>query len=256
MSIIPFPNESHKRRTILILSRYEYERLNYESWGNPLLRDAMNGKVFILISSEINEENLIIQNIIQKGIETEGNLLIQNPYDQSDYEIVDNALSNFTLAKWSHFVTFCDYLGVKNLTIEQAEVSSLSGKELYKGEIDTPVGNVNLDWKQTIDKLRQSSLRIKRNILNSERDSNVAEQYLRKYFSNDQFIKSLIDLQPKGSYELEFNLTQEVKRNIDIATGLNLPQIPGNTLYGNLKVKLDKVTRESYQYKLSIKVEF
>jgi len=257
MNRITFPSQPQKRRLILVLSAFEYERLQYEDWGNPLLRDAMNGKLYILVS-EFHEQNPIVQNIILKGLDNEGTLLIQNPYDISEYEAVDNISSTFPLAKWSHFVNFCDYLGVQNVFIEQVEITSLSGRSIYKGKLGIAIGNVNGDVKNILGNIQKQALKIQRTVKadDVQRDIIEAEKYFNEHLSGDAFIKNLLNIRPTGSYSVECSLTQEIKRTLDIAASLNLPQIPGNNLYMNLRTSINKVTKESYEFKLNIKIEF
>jgi hypothetical protein len=256
MNVVPLPAEPRKRRIIFVISRYEYERLHYEAWGASLLRDAMNGKVYMLIPSEVDEQNPIMNSLIQKGLDNEGMLLIQNPYDALDYAEIDKVLSVFSPSKWSHFLTFCDYLGVKNVDVEQVEISSFSGKELYKGGFELSSSKTNLELNSAIDRIQSDLIRIRRNLSSNERDFEAAEIYFSKHLSIDPFIKSLLTLRPKGSYELDFNLTQEVKRTLDVAAGLSLPQVPGTSIYADLKAKIDRSVRESYEFKLKLKVEF
>ena len=87
MSMLRLPDEPQKRRIIFILSPYEYERLQYERSGNPLLLDAINGKVYILVPSKVDQQNPIIETLIQKQLDSVGSFLMQNPHDFSDYEL-------------------------------------------------------------------------------------------------------------------------------------------------------------------------
>jgi len=74
--------------------------------------------------------------------------------------------------------------------------------------------------------------------------------------ASDPLVKSLLNIRPKGSYELEFNLTQEVKRNLDIAASLKMPELPGNNIYANVQLNISRVMKESREFKLGIKIQF
>lgn len=256
MSTIPFPNEPQKRRVILVLSPYEYERLQYERWGHPLLLDALNGKVYILIPSEVDQQNPIVEALIQKGLDNEGTFLLQNPCDFSDYEDVNKAFYTFALSKWSHFIIFCDYLGVKNVSIEQVEIISSSNEEIHQGGISAASGQVDAEMKNNLDSFNQVYMRIGRTLPENERDTEKAVKYFRQHLASDPFIKSLLDLRSKGSYELEFNLTQEIKRNLNIAVSLQMPKLPGDNIYKNAQANISRVLRESHEFKLGIKIQF
>lgn len=256
MSMLRLPDEPQKRRIIFILSPYEYERLQYERSGNPLLLDAINGKVYILVPSKVDQQNPIIETLIQKQLDSVGSFLMQNPHDFSDYENINTASSIFTLSKWFHFVTFCDYLGVKNVSIEQVEILSLSSQSVYKGDVNIPVGKTDAEVKRTLDNINKTSIRINRVLPDNERDGEEATKYFKQHLASDPLVKSLLNLRPKGSYELEFNLTQEVKRSLDIAASLKMPEFPGNNIYANVQLDISKVMKESREFKLGIKIQF
>ena len=112
-----WPDEPHRRKTVLVLNQQDIDALHYEEGGADLL---LNEEVYIL-SSSLQESNPVIQDLVDSGLVQPGAVLIQSPFDKNIYENSMQALRRFALDKHLHFSTLCMYLGARAVTIEQSE---------------------------------------------------------------------------------------------------------------------------------------
>lgn len=242
---------SKKRKAILVISTHELDRLEYAPEGSELL---LSEQVHLLVPSYVTTSDLE-EKLDNSGLLEPGNLLIQSPYDSSDYVVLDKASSTFALTKYLHFTTLCGLLGAREVTVEQIEVKTLTGKQIFKGSIDSPYADGSIEAvNKTFDEIR-NNIKLKSVFGGGEPNLEEAEAHLRQYqLLNDVSMKSLID-QRKGrnpikSRELTLSLSEESKRNLQVVTDIKVP------VYANLQAQIEKVRKEVYEFTLMIKVEF
>ncbi|NJN24020.1 MAG: hypothetical protein HC810_06000 [Acaryochloridaceae cyanobacterium RL_2_7] len=120
---------SKKRKAILVVSPHELDRLEYTPEGSELL---LSEQIHLLVPSYVTTSDLE-EKLDGSGLLEPGTLLIQSPYDTSDYVMLDKASSTFALTKYLHFTTLCGLLGAREVTVEQIEVKTLTGKQIFKG---------------------------------------------------------------------------------------------------------------------------
>lgn len=240
-----------KRKAILVISPHELDRLEYTPNGSELL---LNEQIHLLVPSYVTTSNLE-EKLDSNGFLEPGTLLIQSPYDTSDYVILDKAPSTFALTKYLHFTTLCGLLGAREVTVEQIEVKTVAGKQVFKGSIDSPYTNGSIEVSdRTFEEIR-NNIKLQSKFDGSEPNLEEAEAHLRQYqLLNDISMKSLID-QRKGknpikSRELTLSLSEDSKRNLQVATDIKIP------VYASLQAQIEKVRKEAYEFTLMMRVEF
>jgi hypothetical protein len=240
-----------RRKAILVISEHESDRLEYTPGGNELL---LSEQVHLLVPSYVTTGDLE-EKLDSSGLLEPGSLLIQSPYDTSDYVILNKASSTFVLSKYLHFTTLCGLLGAREVTVEQIEVKTLTGKQIFKGSLDSPYSDGKIEAINRIFEEIRNNIKLQSKFDGGEPDLEKAENHLRQYqLSNDISMKSLID-QRKGknpikSRELTLSLSEESKRNLQVITDIKVP------VYANLQAQIEQFRKEVYEFTLSIKVEF
>ena len=126
MSDSTWPNEPHRRKTVLVLDQQDIDALRYEAGGADLL---LNKDVYTL-SSSLEESNPIVQDLIDSGLVQPGTVLIQSPFDKNVYENSIQAVERFALAKYLHFSTLCMNLGAREVTVEQIELKNTEDRKI------------------------------------------------------------------------------------------------------------------------------
>ena len=239
-----------KRKAILILSPHDLTRLEYEPQGNELL---LNEQIYLLVSDV--PDSPLKSKLENNGLLELGNLLIQSPYDTSDYALLDKVSSVFTLAKYLHFITLCGLLGAREVTVEQVEVKTSKGKQVFKGDVNSLYAKGNLEGESKIFEEIRNNISSKSRFNGAQPDLEKAEAHLRQYnLLNDTSMKSLIDQRrgsnPIKSRELNLSLSEESKKSLKIISDVKIP------IYVDLQAQIDQVKKEIYEFTLKIKVEF
>ncbi len=121
-----WPNEPHRRKTVLVLNQQAIDALRFEEGGADLL---LNEEVYILPSS-LKEANPVVQDLIESGLVQPGAVLIQSPFDKNIYGNSIQAVERFALAKHLHFSKLCMNLGAREVTVEQIEFKNTEGREI------------------------------------------------------------------------------------------------------------------------------
>lgn len=243
--------QPRKRKAILVLAPEELTRLEYTPEANDLL---LNEQI-ILLSFTGELEGSLAHKLEISGLLEPGSLLIQSPYDTSDYAALDKASSTFALTKYFHFTTLCGLLGAREVIVEQIEVKTSKGKQLFKGTLDKLGTKVGLKGEnKTFEKMR-NNIKIKSKFDGGNPDLEAADSHLLKYqLLSDISMKSLID-QRKGSNpiksrELTLSLSEESRKTLRVVSDIKIPT------YANLQAELDRVKKEEYEFTLTINVEF
>lgn len=240
-----------KRKAILVLSSHELTHLEYNSDGNELL---LSEQIYLLVPSDKVASSL--EKKLENSVLLEpGTLLIQNPYDSSDYVVLDKAPSTFALAKYLHFTTLCGLLGAREVTVEQIEVKTSRGKQLFKGSLNSPYGVGKVEGQsKTFEEIR-NTIKLKSKFDGGKPNVEEANAHLDKYqLDNDISMKSLIE-QRKGSNpiksrELTLSLSEEFKKNFRAIADIKVP------VYAELQAQIDQIRKEVYEFMLTVKVDF
>lgn len=240
-----------KRKAILVLSPADRERLEYSTEGNDLL---LNKNIYLLVPTD--EIGGSLENSLEiSGLLEIGSLLVQNPYETSVYAPLDKALSTFALAKYLHFTTLCGLLGAREVDVEQVEVRTSKGKQIFKVYNSSLYADGGIAGEnRTFEEIR-NNIKIKSRFDGGKPNIEKAEEHLLQYqLLHDVSMKSLID-QRKGdnpirSRELILSLSEESKRTFKAIADVNVPT------YADIQAQLDQVKKEVYELTLTVRVEF
>lgn len=247
-----WPNEPHRRKTVLVLNQPEIDALEYRDGGAELL---LNEEVYILPSSS-KQSNSVVQGLFDSGLARSGAVLIQSPFDKDVYEDSKQAVERFALDKHLHFSTLCGLLGASKVTVEQIEHKNAEDKRTVSVE-----GNVlgrGVEGKIENDELTSFSnqLNLTDEFKGGSPNVLAAEELLKRTgLLGDANMRSLLEMCKNSnnqliSRNLRLNMTSEVQRNLNILTRLDIPS------FVSLEVDYDRHVREQTEFTLTIKVEF
>lgn len=85
-----------------------------------------------------------LQNIIDADLLRPGAVLLQSPYDRNAYVDLSQATDQFAIEKLRHFSRLCQYLGARDVTVEQVEVSKDSSSQVYELHGKAPVAKLDV----------------------------------------------------------------------------------------------------------------
>ena len=249
-----WPNEPHRRKTVLVLDQQDIDALRYEAGGADLL---LNKEVYTLSSSSLEESNPIVQDLIESGLVRPGAVLIQSPFDKNVYENSIQAVKRFALAKYLHFSTLCRDLGAREVTVKLIEKKNTEHSNF---KVDLSIlsmkgtGDVKIKDKETASFYDELTLNDK--FQGGPPDVPAAEEHLKRTgLSGDDAMCSLIQLRRNPNNllscrELRLNMTSEVKRNFNVLANLNVPA------YISLEADYDRHVRKQTEFTLTVKVDF
>ena len=253
MTDIAWPDEPHRRKTVLVLNQQDIDALRFEEGGADLL---LNEEVYILPSS-LQESNPVVQDLIDNGLVQPGAVLIQSPFDKNIYENSIQAVERFALAKYLHFSTLCMNLGAREVTVEQIELNNTEDRKIFSlqgGLSMKGTGDIKIEDKEVASFYDKLTLHDK--FQGGSPDVQAAKEHLKRTgLSGDDAMSSLIDLRrnPNNlltSRELRLNMTSEVKRNFNVLANLKMPA------YLSLEAGYDRHVCEQTEFTLTVKVDF
>lgn len=248
-----WPDEPHRRKTVLVLNQQDIDALRYEEGGADIL---LNEEMYILPSS-LRQSNPVVQDLIDSGLVQPGAVLIQSPFDKDIYENSIQAVERFALAKYLHFSTLCMNLGAREVTVEQIELKNTEDRKIVplQGVLSMKgTGDIKIEDKEVASFYDKLTLNDK--FQGGPPDVQAAEEHLKRTgLSSDDAMRSLIDLHlnPNNlltSRELRLNMTSEVKRNFNVLANLTIPA------YLSLEAGYDRHVREETEFTLTVKVDF
>ena len=248
-----WPDEPHRRKTVLVLNEQDIDALYYEEGGADLL---LNEEVYIL-SSSLKESNPVIQNLVDSGLVQPNAVLIQSPFDKNIYENSMQAVRRFALEKHLHFSTLCMYLGARAVIVEQAEYKYTEGKKNVSIEVPLPMrgsGDGKIEDEEWTS--FHSKLTLHNEFQGGSPDVPAAEEHLKRAgLSGDPVMRALIDMRrnPNNlltSQKFQLNMTSEVKSNFKVLANLTVPA------YISLKADHNRHVREQTEFALTVKVDF
>ena len=248
-----WPDEPHRRKTVLVLNQQDIDALDFEEGGADLL---LNEEVYILPSS-LQESHPIIQNLFDSGLVQPGAVLIQSPFDKNIYENSTQALRRFALDKHLHFSTLCMYLGASAVTVEQAEYKYTEDKKTFSIPVDLSMkgsGGVKIEDEEW--DFFHSKLTLHNEFQGGLPDVPAAEEHLKRIgLSGDSVMRALIDMRRNPNnlltnQKLQLNMTSEVKNNFNVLANLNIPA------YISLETGYNRHVRKQTEFTLTVKVDF
>lgn len=245
------PQEPEKRRVVMVLPNYELERLRYESGGSELL---LNRQVSLLDAS-VTESSPLVENLRSSGLLNPGSILIQSPYNSSNYADAVDASYIFAKEKCSHFATLCGLIAARKVFVEQMEIQTTEGRTKFSGNLDTAYGGGEIEGESLAWERMRKTIRLNRTYKEAQPNLDAARTYLRKHqWLTDAHMNDLLELREAGipidTEELTLSVTQESQKNLEVAFSVKVP------VYADLQGKIERIKKESYQFTLTIMVEF
>lgn len=250
-----FPSDPISRKVILVLQQHDVEKCYYEPGAAQTLLDE---ETYVLqwplsMQSEIPSA---LQNLLDAGLARPGSILVQNPYDVDTYEDASLAPQRFALAKHMHFSTLCMHLGAKEVSVEQIDLRTRTGKTSLDVKGDRPGGNAQIMVEsEELDKFR-AQMHLRDEFTGGPPDVAAAERLLRRTgLWSDPNMRTLIEMRRDSSNQLMtrklvLSLSSEAQRNLNIVGRLKVPS------FIKLSAAYDRAVSEQYDYTLTVLVRF
>lgn len=250
-----FPSDPAKRRAILILQKHDVEKCFYEQGAaKALLDDEVH--ILQLPARPESEISTALQNILDAGLARPRSMLVQSPYDSDTYEEASLAPQRYALAKHMLFSTFCMRLGAKEVSVDQIENQTRTGKVTLevKGKRLGSSAELTVEQKEIAKIAVQMNLRYE--FTGGPPDLGGAEQLLRRTgLWADSGMRSLLEMRSDGSNQLltrklVLSLSNDAKSNLKVVGRLKLPA------FIKLSAELDRVVHEQYDFTVTEIVRF
>lgn len=170
-----------------------------------------------------------LQNIIDADLLRPGAVLLQSPYDRNAYVDLSQATDQFAIEKLRHFSRLCQYLGARDVTVEQVEVSKDSSSEVYEMHGKAPVAKLDVKVENKVGNSLARKFSINASFRGGKPNTEAAEKYLRgKQLWGDVVMRSLVEqCADEDNQILEqkvvISLSSESKRSLGVVAKLNLP---------------------------------
>lgn len=250
-----FPNDPSSRKAILVLQQYDLEKCAYEPGAAQSLLDEEAYVLQFPVRPQ-GEVSLALRNIVDAGLARPGSMLVQSPFDADSYEEASLAPQRFALAKHMYFSTLCMYLGAKEVSVEQIDLRTRTGKTSVdlKGERPGASAQVSIETEELERFCAQMNLRDE--FAGGLPDIAAAERLLRRTgLLADPNMRTLLEMRREGmnqllTRKLTLSLSNEAKSNLNVVARLKVPK------FVTLSVEYDQVIKEQHDYTLTIIVRF
>lgn len=250
-----FPSDPTNRRAILVLQQHDIEKCSYEPGGAHL---SVDKEAYILqfpVESQ-GKMPVALQNILDANLARPGSWLIQNPFDLDTYEDALLAPQRYALAKHMNFSTFCMHLGAKEVSVEQLDVRTRTGKKTFDLKGDRAGVEAGLTVESEGLEMLRSEMHLRDEFEGGPPDVAAAEGFLRrKGLWADQSMQTLLEMRRNSGNQLvtrklALSLSNETKNNLNVAVRLGVPG------FLNISGKYDRVFTEMYEYTMTVLVRF
>ncbi len=250
-----FPSDPANRRVILVLQQHDTERCSYEPGAAQILLDEEAYVLQFPVRAHGNTHRAI-RNILDAGLARPGSVLVQSPYDPETYEDASTAPQRFALAKHMYFSNFCMSLGAKEVSVEQIDIQTRTGRTTLnaKGErlgVDAQLTAESEDLREF-----RTHLHLRDEFVGGPPNLAAAEHLLRQTrLWSDPNLRTLLEMRGSETNQLMnrtliLSLSSEAKNNINIVGRLKIPT------FVKLTAEYDKVVREQHDYTLTVRVRF
>jgi hypothetical protein len=198
--------------------------------------------------------NSPIKNFQAIGSVEPGVILVQNPFDSSEYLPIDKASTAFTVTKYAHFTTLCGILGAQEILVESFEISTDKKTPIlidFSFEAASLGGKLNID-KSILNEIKKS-IKERSTFDSRQADFNYAEEYLKRYhLSNDNMMRTLIEQRRVGLKEREIvlKLSEQFEDSLKVLFNINIPEL------GNIQANIERFQKEYHEITLKIVVIF
>lgn len=250
-----FPSDPSSRRAILVLRQHDIEKCEYEP-GAAL--GLLDDEAFVLqFPVGVQEDcNGALQNILDARLVQPGAMLVQSPYDPDTYEDAEFAPQLFACAKLLYFSTLCGHLGAREVSVEQIDLRTRTGKPTLdiKGQRLQASAQLTVE-SQELEKFR-ARMNLRDEFAGGPANLEAAEQLLDKTgLWSDPNMRTLFELRRDGinqlvSRKLVLSLSSEAEKNLKVVGRLKVPA------FVEMSGRYDRVVHEQYDYTLTVLVKF
>ena len=246
------PKEEDRRRAILVLSNTDLEDFIEQPGGY----DIIQNRQISLLDISTQENDPLVEKLRKDSgnLLNPGSLLIQSPYNPSEYQLVDKAYSNFSIEKFHHFTSLCSYLGATEVLIEKIEIETKNKETLFEGALETLQAGGKLAVEKKSIREISKILQIKSEFDPVQPNIEAAEAHLGKYrLRGDISMKSLIDQRRFGNLkrrEMILALSDNAVDSLGVVLDAKMPTV------ANLNATLNRIKQESYSFTMKINVKF
>lgn len=254
MSAGCFPSDPSNRKAIVVLKQHDVERCSYESGGGRWLIDD-EAYVLQFPVSEQGQVAMGLQNILDARQARPGVILVQSPFDSEVYEDASVAADRFALTKHMYFSLLCMHLGAKEVSVEQVDLRTSTGKSSWAANADRAGFDAILTASsEELEKFR-AQMSLKDIFTGGKPDLDAAEKLLRKTgLLSDSNMNSLLEMRRSTSNKilsrkLVINLSSEAKSNLNIVARLKSPLV-------NLSIDYENIASKECDYTVTVLVQF
>lgn len=250
-----FPNDPSSRKAILVLQQHDLEKCAYEPGAAQSLLDE---KAYVLPFPFHPQSEVLpaLRNILDAGLARPGNMLVQSPFDADSYEEASLAPQRFALAKHMYFSTLCMYLGAKEVSVEQIDLHTRTGKTSVdvKGERLGASAQVSIEAEE-LERFR-AQMNLFDEFAGGPPEIAAAENLLRRTgLLADANMRNLLEMRRAGTNQLltrklTLSLLNEAKSNLNVVGRLKVPK------FVMLSAEYDRVIKEQHDYSLTVFVRF
>lgn len=250
-----FPDDPSSRKAILVLQQHDLEKCAYEPGAAQLLLDEEAYVLQFPVRPE-GELSMALRNIMDGRLARPGTMLVQSPFEPDTYEEASLALQRFALAKYMYFSSLCMHLGAKEVSVEQIDLRTRTGKTSVdvQGKRLGASAQVSVEAEE-LERFR-AQMNLRDEFAGGPPDIAAADLLLRRTgLVSDPNMRTLLEMRREGanqllSRKLVLNLSSEAKSNLDIMGRLKIPA------FVKLSVEYDRIIQERHDYTLTVFVRF
>lgn len=250
------PEMPELRRRLITLREDIYDWLSFDSKGHRLLANPSTTVVPLPVPADW-KRHPALQNLERPG---ENKVFLVNPFADNTYEVIDEVMSQFALAKYKAIADICAAIGAKTLTA--TELRESDGKTTYTRKLGgntKPVGAKGEYATELGSKVGQQ-LRATWNFQDHKMDAEEARQLLAtRGLDGDPLVTGMVELRAADKLTGQswtISLTNEASRDVAFAANLRtlLPPSPFTELT-ELSGELELHRNQTAKNRLEVTIE-
>lgn len=262
------PDEPSQRRVIMILPRRQLKALTEKADKDSRIEDFLysNSQLSLidLESAQENSANKVIISLKEGGLLNNNTVLIQDPI-RPDYGYVriEDAQYNIAVNKYAYIAHYFLALGAEHVLIKRLELLDRKDELSLRAGIEPgsevkklkKIPKAELDVQSKATRRMQNEFQLSMNhikLKQARSDEEIANLLARlKYVGEYPLLSEFVSNRPtSGKVKFTIKATREVKRNIEIAASLSMPEII------ELQTKIKSASEESFSFLLQIGAYF
>lgn len=246
------PAQPRRRRVIWVLDPLHTDQIDLEDAREI----ARRPELAILESGAQEYTDALVRSLDRAGLIQAGNVLLQSPFSENYYELVDNASRAFALEKYTLLSHLAQLLGAVSVTVDAIE-NTRTGERTEIQADGTLVGRgvkTNVRSDSTADLSR--AFRLFDEFPGSDPDIELARAFLEDHaLSQDGELANLIRSRdvPHNRMEhrtLTVDLSSESQRTLDVAASISVPK------FANIKTDVKRIASQAERLKVTYTIRF